>query len=150
MEVILCLAFLALLLGLLVVPDFSLITYWTPSDVTNVLTNAKLHLFKNNYTPIAGSLLADFTEADFTGYASVTLAGWTTPVIISGKSSTSANPVTFTTGTVGTGNTIYGYYVTDSTNTKLLFAERDANAPIAMNVTGYQYKVTVNFTEKSQ
>src|SRR5437867_6622616 len=42
-----------------------------------------LKLYKNNYTPVEGSVAGDFTEATFTGYAAVTLArgSWTVATV---------------------------------------------------------------------
>ena len=41
--------------------------------------SVKLKLFKNDYTPVEGSLVGDFTEADTAGYSAIDLAkaDWT-------------------------------------------------------------------------
>lgn len=85
--------------------------------------NLKLKLFKNNYTPVGGSVLADFTEVTLTGYAAVTLTGssWTTATVANVvTASYAAQTFTFS----ATGETVYGYYITDNGSTKVLWAER--------------------------
>lgn len=85
-----------------------------------------LHLYKNDYTPIATTTSTDFTEADFTNYTNKTLARatWNAAVTVSGKAESSygSSPISFTCGT--TGNTIYGYWVQGATSNAVLFAER--------------------------
>jgi hypothetical protein len=110
--------------------------------------NCVLHLYKNNYTPVEGSTSSNFTEADFTGYAPVALASWSLPVLTPPYEQVTSAAVPFTVGTVGVGNTIYGYYVTDLGGA-LLWAERDPNAPIAMTATGNQYTVIPRFSMQS-
>jgi hypothetical protein len=79
-----------------------------------------LHLFTNNVTPSPTSVIADFTEADYTGYASqpipgVGAVGWASQ----GAAVAYSGPVIFApTGTAVT-NIIYGYYITDSGSTHL-------------------------------
>lgn len=85
--------------------------------------NLKLRLFKNNYTPVAGSVLADFTEVTVAGYAAVTLTGSSWTVAVSSSVATATYPaVTFTF--TGTGETVYGYYVVDNGTAKVLWAEK--------------------------
>lgn len=84
-----------------------------------------LKLFKNSYTPTPTSTLGDFTEADFTNYASVTLAqsNWTAPATnLSGKAESAYTQQSWTCGSIG--NTVYGYYVTGLVSGELLWAEK--------------------------
>lgn len=108
-----------------------------------------LHLYQNNYTPVEASVLGNFTEATFTGYSSVALTSWSLPVLTSPYQQITSAAVPFTVGTVGTGNNIYGYYVTDGSG-NVLWAERDGNAPIAMSTTGAQYTVIPRFSLQSE
>ena len=113
--------------------------------------NLKLHLYSNNYTPVAGSLLANFTEATFSGYAAQTITAWQSPITVSGRAQLTASALyTFTKSTGAVGNNIYGYYVTDSTGTTLKWAERDAAAPIDMNTAGKKYTILPTYTVKSE
>ena len=85
-----------------------------------------IRLFSNNYTPVAGSTLADFTEASFTGYAAVTLdpADFATATITSDVAySTNSVTPTFTC-TGGGGQTVYGWYAEGSTSGKVLAAQK--------------------------
>jgi hypothetical protein len=84
-----------------------------------------LHLFCNNYTPVRGMTPASFTEAAGGGYAAITLAAanWTeetgdTPRQVQQPSQT----FTFT-GALTTNTTIYGYYITNSAGTVVLWAQ---------------------------
>ncbi len=108
-----------------------------------------LHLFQNNYTPSDSSVIGDFTEATFDGYAAETLSGWTSASVTAHVATSNATPIAFVkTGSV-TSNNIYGYYVTNSANTVMYWAERDGAAPIVMNANGDTYTVTVRDTQQS-
>lgn len=91
--------------------------------------NYTLHLFKNDVTngltatQIDALTEAAFTEADFAGYSSKALTGgsWTT---------TAGNPCvgtyaeqTFTRSSTGTVQTLYGYYVTRTSDGALEWFE---------------------------
>ena len=104
-----------------------------------------LRLYTNNYTPVEASTEANFTEASGFGYASVSLtpASWTA----SGSDPTQlAYPqVTFTfTGALGN---VYGYYLTQTTSGKAVWAEIFSDGPYNMNNNGDQIKVTVQITQ---
>jgi hypothetical protein len=127
----------------LVVPD--------PSE--NFLNNSwliavgaiKISLFKNNFTPVPATVIGDFTKADFTGYADVTI-GFNPSVTVAGKGTLTATAAAaFIMGVPGTGNTIYGYYVWAVTGTQLLWAERFDSAQIVANLDD-EIDVTAVFT----
>lgn len=116
--------------------------------------NLKLKLFKNDVTPAHDSTVASFTVADFTGYTTATLtaaswnagaAGTGTGTALANKASIDYAQQTFTMGTPGTTNTIYGYYITDNAETTLLGAERFSSAK-AMAVSGDAIKITPKLT----
>jgi hypothetical protein len=91
-------------------------------------------LFQNNYIPSSSTTAADFTEADFDGYAPVTLnrSDWSTPTIdISSDALSTAPSQSWTCGTFG--NTIFGYYVLGSTSGKVLWSERLSVARVLNN-----------------
>jgi len=126
----------------MVIPDLVLRNVWCQLDIDELLEGAIMHLYKNNLVPSSGTVLGDFTEADYTGYAPLTITGWSAPVMSGVNAITSPGPQDFVAGVICTPNDIYGYYVTDPTDTFLIFAERDGVAPVAMNVTGKIYRVT--------
>lgn len=91
-----------------------------------------LHLYQNNYVPVDASVLGNFTEATFSGYADAVIA-MQTPAEVAGKAvSIDLVARTFTHNGGGTANTVYGYYVYDPFLGKLIWAERFA-APISMS-----------------
>lgn len=100
-----------------------------------------LRLFQNDVTDglTAGQIEAlteaDFTEADFTGYAPVTLTGasWTTTT--GAPSETEFAEQSFTSGADQTPQNIYGYYYTRSTGGELLAFEYFDAGPPAVPVT---------------
>jgi hypothetical protein len=111
--------------------------------------NYIMHLNNNNYTPVAGSTLTNFTETGFTGYAAVTLtrAGWSTPTIVSGNAQSTYAQQSWTC--TGTGDTIYGYYVVGPTSGKVLWAEQFASSRTlangdVLNVNPQIYLVSAN------
>ena len=111
---------------MIVVPDtFSLAELVALVGVGGALNGAKLHLFKNAYTPTRGDTVASFTPADFTGYATSAALVWGAPYTDPANGpQVVANAVQFTsTGPFLVGNDIYGVYCTDAAGTTLLFAE---------------------------
>jgi hypothetical protein len=91
--------------------------------------NLILRLFKNDVTPDDSFTAASFTEADFTGYAGITLSGasWT---------NTAGDPATgvyaeqtFTSTANQSAQPIYGYYITRATDGDLIACERFSNGP---------------------
>lgn len=116
--------------------------------------NFKLKLFQNNVTPSQTDTTATYTVATFTGYTTITLttsswnagvAGTGTGTALANKASIDYAQQTFTMGTPGTTNTIYGYYITDSAETTLLGAEV-FTSPKSMNVSGDAIKITPKLT----
>lgn len=89
----------------------------------------KCKLYKNDYTPIATSVVGDFTEATFTGYASVTIdeSLWSYATV-DGKAVATydSSPMEWTV--TGSPHTVYGYYVTSNDGTVLYFAEKFSTA----------------------
>jgi len=77
------------------------------------LAAATVHLFTNDFVPTPTATAADFTEATFTGYAPVAVAGWNADEYnIDGSVSTDAtNVMTWVGPGDASGQTIRGYYV---------------------------------------
>lgn len=108
-------------------------------------TTIKIRLFKNNNTPVAGSVLADFTQADFSGYSTVgdaTLSFGSITVNGSNQSTMTATGVTWTHNGGATANTIYGHLIYNSVTSKCLKAVLWAT-PFTINTSGQTITVTV-------
>jgi hypothetical protein len=91
---------------------------------TGRLDAGTVKLFQNNFTPNKSSLLADFTECDFTGYADVDIADWNDPYVDDEGSVSIVAPIaTFAATGSAVTNLAYGwYYVT--TGGALVMGER--------------------------
>lgn len=100
------------------------------------LATTEFRLYQNDITPGAGSVFADFTEADFTGYASAVMAAWITPIIdpISGRSKIYPGPVLFLQSGTAIVNTVYGWYLEDGSSNLLAAGRFDT--PVEMDTTG--------------
>lgn len=88
-----------------------------------IITGGELRLYKNDYTPVAGSTAADFTEADYSGYEFQT-PGFTTPFTENGEAKALSGGVLFVHNGGGTSNTIYGYYFVWPDPDIVIYAER--------------------------
>lgn len=104
--------------------------------------NLILRIFQNNYTPVEATTEANVTEATFTGYAAITLvaANW---VYASGNpSSLSYAQQTFTSSAGAQNQATYGYYLTQATSGKLVWAERFSDGPYTIVNNGDTIKIT--------
>jgi len=85
-----------------------------------------LRLYRVDHTPGDSDTTANYTEANFTDYAEVTLnrgTDWNAATTNGTKAEIQlASQQSWTSGT--TGNTIFGYYVVGGTSNKLLWAEK--------------------------
>lgn len=102
--------------------------------------NLVLKLFQNNITPSDTDTAATYTEATFTGYSSIALAGGTWGAA-SGGTITYGAQQTFTCSGASS-QSIYGYYVIQTTSTVLLYSERDVAAPFVITNSGDNIKLT--------
>lgn len=107
-----------------------------------------LHLFTNNYTPIAGSVIGNFTEATFPGYVAQAIGAWGAAAMVGGRAKTIGSTITNTLSVTGGPYSIYGYYMT--LGGVLIWAERDPNAPISEATAGDSYSVIPVFTQASE
>jgi len=96
-----------------------------------VADDVRYHLFTNDFTPDRDTVLADLTEAAWTGYAYVDVApgDFATSGVAGHVGYIQAPPITFDNGS-GADQSAYGYYVTNVAGTKLLAAARFDSAPI--------------------
>jgi hypothetical protein len=89
-----------------------------------------LRLFKNDYTPVVGSVLADFTQADFTGYSAKTLtrsqtgSTWGAASIASNIAQSEYATDQSFTYTGATSQSVYGWYIVGATSGKVILAHR--------------------------
>lgn len=95
-------------------------------------------LYKNDYIPVPGSDVSDFTEADFPGYAQGAIAGgdWGAVSVTTHVAQSTSGTVISFTGASGSWSvqTIYGYFVM-SAALDYFFAER-FSAPVDMSPDG--------------
>ncbi|HWP59545.1 MAG TPA: hypothetical protein VNL14_16755 [Candidatus Acidoferrales bacterium] len=108
--------------------------------------NLVLRLFKNNVTPAEGDTEANYTEADFTGYSAITLTGANWTVTTGAPSEASYAQQTFSSSANQAAQNIYGYYLTQVTSGKLVWAERFTDGPYPIANNGDQIKVTPKIT----
>jgi len=108
-------------------------------------TNPVLHLYENNLTPDDDTCVGcgppdEVTEATAAGYAAITLTGTNFTIATSGGITTAEYAdVTFT---FTTNATIYGYYVTNTSETAVLWVERFSGAPFSLPTGGGTIQIT--------
>jgi len=91
----------------------------------------KLHLYVNDLTPTKDTVLADLTEAAWTGYAveDILTTDWSVKGVSAHNGYALSDPKAFDNGS-GADQDAYGYYYTDSAETMLLAIVRFDSAPI--------------------
>lgn len=106
----------------------------TPNDRT-------LRLFTNNLTPANTDGIGDYTECSDPSYNGIVLIGslWTI-TSISGGQQASYSSQTFS---FAAGNSLYGWYLTDSGATKVYAAGNFASPPVVVPSGGGTYGVQV-------
>lgn len=110
--------------------------------------NWRLKLYTNDYTPVAGSTEANFTEANFTGYAAITLTGASWSIVAGSPTQATYAEQTFTSTADQSAQTVYGVYAVQQTSGKIMFAERFASARVVQN-NGDNIKYTPRFSGAS-
>jgi hypothetical protein len=130
---------------------------WIPNQGEEILldiilaTNLTLKLYKTDVT--AGLTTAqkealteaNFTEATFTGYSSKALTGGSWVTTQAEPSTGVYAQQTFTSSANQTAQSIYGYYVTRTSDGKLLWFER-FTGPISISLLNDAIKVTPTIT----
>ena len=108
--------------------------------------NLVLRLFKTNVTPAETDTTATYTEADFDGYAGVTLTGASWTVNEGAPSDASYAEQDFTAGAgIAALQNVYGAYMTRVTSGRL-FAAKDFSAARPVENTGDNIGVTPTIT----
>lgn len=113
-------------------------------------TVARLRLFKNDIVPADADTVTSYTEATFPGYAAQVVNAFSVASTVGGVAQITHAALTFLRGSGGSGDTIYGYYLTDAAGTTLYYSERDPAAPVNMSVAGNSYAVSLLFQFLSQ
>lgn len=102
----------------------------------------ELRLFKNDFIPAVDSVIGDFVEANFSGYAAVILNSWVNifgeP---DGKRGIQDDPHTFVCNSLSSLNEIYGYYIVNNDEGRLMFAQRADGDPVPIEGVGDSYTV---------
>lgn len=102
--------------------------------------NLVLRLFQSNTTPAESDTEATYTEATFTGYSAITLTGASWGAASAGTISFAQQ--TFTSSAGSQNQNVYGYYLTQVTSGKLVYAERFTDGPYNIVNNGDAIKVT--------
>jgi hypothetical protein len=102
--------------------------------------NLVLELFQNNITPADTDTKATYTASTFTGYAAISLVAATWGTASAGIITYGAQQ-TFT-ATATAAQSVYGYFIYQTTSNILLWSERDASAPFAIANSGDAVKLT--------
>lgn len=113
------------------------------------LNTCTLRLYQNDYDPIPTSTVANFTQANFTGYAAIAVNTWG-DAFLNGDGYAQIEEVarTFTCTGALTPNTIYGYYITDPAG-DLVYAEKNLAGSVLMNASGKTYSVLPRIVERN-
>lgn len=108
--------------------------------------NLVLCLYQSNTTPAETDTIGTYTEATFTGYANITLAGASWTVTGGAPSSATFAQQTFTSSAGSQNQSIYGYYIKRVTTGDLVYAERFSDGPYVIVNNGDAVKVTPTIT----
>ena len=105
--------------------------------ITNTVaqTQLVLHLYNNDPTISASTVITNITEVPSgIGYVAITLAGtnWTTTTP-GGLGTAVHSECTFS---FTTAHSVYGYYITSTSSTKLLWMEKFSGAPFVLPAGG--------------
>lgn len=108
--------------------------------------NLILKLFKSNTTPAEADTEGTYTEADFTGYAAITLTAASWSVTGTNPTSIGYAQQTFTSSAGSQSQSVYGYYFVQVTSGKLVWAERFTDGPYVITNNGDTISVTAALT----
>jgi len=112
------------------------------------LNGGAVKLFQNDFQPTDLSVIADFVEADFGGYAAITHVEFTDPAAINDLNAAqvnSDNTLDFVCDGTAPTNIIYGYWYINSTN-DLVVSER-FDVPQSMSLLGDSIMLVLRQTE---
>lgn len=103
-----------------------------------------LRLYTNDVTPGESDTAGTYTEASGNGYSAIALTGanWT----VTGGAPTSAAYAQQTFSFTGALGNVYGYYLTRTSSSDLVYAERFSDGPYNVVNNGDQVKITPQIT----
>lgn len=112
---------------------------------TAPLHGCHLHLFGSDHTPSLSDTLQTFTaiESEWVGYEIADVVISTDATIVVNEAFTPAETAYFYPGVGATGN-VYGWFLTNPTDTVLIAAKRADTAPVMIVSEGNPYLVTLN------
>jgi hypothetical protein len=109
---------------------------WAPTVVaTAPWAGAKAHLYTNDMTPLVTSVEADFTEADFGGYAEQPITWGTAYINQTADVIVPSNTLEWIS-TGAPGNMVFGIYVLGAGG-EFLGAARLDNPPVSIPAAGF-------------
>lgn len=112
----------------------------------------KYHLFMNDETITAATVLDDLDESDFTGYASIAAAEGAASIIAGPEAESLGPELTWTcTADLVTAQQAFGIYCTmkDAGGTRVLFAAFNFDAPVTIAFEDDVVKKKVNWYTKN-
>jgi len=113
----------------IVIPDAALVNLLLRM-AGNGQSGVDFHLFVNNHTVTVATILADMSEATWSGYAAVNVAytDYTIQSVSAHQGTIIAPPFSWGNSS-GTGQTAYGYFVTQTGSAVLLWAANFDSPP---------------------
>lgn len=110
------------------------------------LIDCLVQLYKNDVVPTPGVILADLTEADFSGYAEIEVAALLAAYLDpEGGASAQIPTVQFQHNGGATANTVYGFMVTTAGGALRLVGYFDAPIPMVASGDAIPLDVKFNF-----
>lgn len=111
-------------------------------------TNQVLHLFRNDVTPSDTTTIGDLAEVTAAGYAALTLTPteWTITTDGDGAAYAQQPSQEFT---LSAADTIYGYYITNTAGSILLWLQRAEFAPASFGTSGGVFTIKPIFKGRS-
>lgn len=117
-----------------------LLPVWTPW----------VHLYTTDTPLELDTVIGDFVEANYPGYAAQLATGWTEPEIANRRANTMADPLIFARTNGDPQQECWGYYVTRGITGPLLWAERFADPPWPMRVSTDVITIQLAFSDRGE
>jgi hypothetical protein len=115
--------------------------------ISGQLAGSICHLYWTTVTPTPASVVGDFSEVVWTGYAPQSTNTWSSAALVGDIAFTDSGLMSFPVTSGGTGNTVFGYYVTDAGGTVLRFAEL-LNTPITV-LNGVPIQLRIRYRNRN-
>lgn len=112
--------------------------------------DTRFHLYVNDTPLTLDTVLADFVEASFAGYAPIRVTTWIDAAWIVDRVATLADLAVWECSADGPPQTVYGYYVVNGTGTSLLWAERRVGGPVVMQFAGDTYSAEPYYSVQNE